>query len=270
MGILFIPLRRCHPAMTNLPARTRSFSDGETLLAAGTDHEVGFVILSGLVELRNDLGALIEQAGQGAVLGAVSLLFGGGQEYSAIAKGPVEAVGIDRASVSAQLSRNPDLVREAASAMLSRLDLVPRAERNTVPVDHEGPVARQGEWSEVRLKPASSETRAGLSRRGLDITKMPFGVGRKPLRGEQSPRTEIALMFPDTKPYNLSRSHFVIERGHNALMIRDVGSQLGTVVNGLRIGIEEPLNAVALHIGENEIIAGGSDSPFRFVIEITP
>jgi len=60
----------------------------------------------------------------------------------------------------------------------------------------------------------------------------------------------------------------VIERGHNALMIRDVGSQLGTVVNGLRIGIEEPLNAVELHIGENEIIAGGSDSPFRFVIEV--
>ena len=51
-------------------------------------------------------------------------------------------------------------------------------------------------------------------------------------------------------------------------MIRDVGSQLGTVVNGLRIGIEEPLNAVELHIGENEIIAGGSDSPFRFVIEV--
>lgn len=255
--------------MTNLPARTRSFSDGEILLAAGTDHDAGFVILSGHVEVRNDIGTVIEQAGQGAVLGAVSLLFGGGQEYSAIAKGPVEAVSIDRASVSAQLSRNPDLLREAASAMLSRLDLVPKAERDTVPVGHEGPIARQGEWSEVRLKPASSATRTGLSRRGQEITRMPFGVGRKPLRGEQSPRTEIALTFPDTKPYNLSRSHFVIERVHNALMIRDVGSQLGTVVNGLRIGIEEPLNAVPLHIGENEIIAGGADSPFRFVIEVT-
>jgi len=256
--------------MTNLPARTRSFSDGEVLLEAGSDHETGFVILSGHVEIRNATGGLIELASQGAVLGAVSLLFGGGQEYRATAKGAVEAISVDRASVSAQLARNPDLVRESAAAILARLDLVPQAERDTVPVDHDGPVATPGGWSEIRLKPASTATRAGLSRRGQEITRMPFGVGRKPLRGEQSPRTEVALMFPDSKPYNLSRSHFVIERGHNALMIRDVGSQLGTVVNGLRIGIEEPLNAVALHIGENEIIAGGSDSPFRFVIEVLP
>jgi hypothetical protein len=80
---------------------------------------------------------------------------------------------------------------------------------------------------------------------------------------------EIALMFSDSKPYNLSRSHFAIERGHNALMLRDVDSQLGTVVNGLRIGIDEPMNAVPLHIGENEIIAGAADSPFRFVLKIT-
>ena len=52
-------------------------------------------------------------------------------------------------------------------------------------------------------------------------------------------------------------------------MLRDVGSQLGTVVNWLRIGIDEPMNAVPLHIGENEIIAGAADSPFRFVLEIT-
>jgi CRP-like cAMP-binding protein len=256
--------------MTNLPARTRSFSDGDILLEAGADHERGFVILSGHVEIRSEAGALIEIAAQGAVLGAVSLLFGGGQEYRATAKGAVEAISVDRTSVSAQLARNPDLVREAATDILSRLDLVPKAERDAVPVDHAGPVATPGSWSGIRLKPASTATRAGLSRRGQEITRMPFGVGRKPLRGEQSPRTEIALMFADAKPYNLTRSHFVIEQGNNALMIRDVGSQLGTVVNGLRIGIEEPLNAVALHVGENAIIAGGADSPFHFVIEVLP
>ena len=99
---------------------------------------------------------------------------------------------------------------------------------------------------------------------------MPFGVGRKPLRGEQTPRVGITLMFGDYKPYNLSRSHFVIERGNNALMIRDVGSQLGTVVNGERIGIDERNNAVPLHIGENEITAGGTDTPFAFIVDIEP
>lgn len=256
--------------MSNLPARTRTFADGETLLQAGGDHEAGYVILAGHVDVRTDLGAAIERVGQGAVVGAVSLLFGGAQEFTVIAKGPVEAAIVDRATVSAQLSRNPELVREAANSILARLDLVPKAEREAVPTHHDGPIAAPGSWSDVRLRPASSETRAGLPKRGLQIDSMPFGIGRKPLRGEQSPRVEIALMFSDSKPYNLSRSHFAIERGHNALMLRDVGSQLGTVVNGLRIGIDEPLNAVPLHLGENEIVAGAADSPFRFVVEITP
>ncbi len=256
--------------MSNLPARTRNFSDGEVLLEAGFDHETGYVILSGHVRLRTESGALVETAAQGQVIGAVSVLFGGAQELTATAHGPVEAVPFDRATVSAQLSRNPDLVREAANGLLARLDLVPKAERDASPAGHNGPLAVPGTWSEIRLLPDSSATRSGMPKRGIVITQMPYGIGRKPLRGEQTPRTDIALMFPDSKPYNLSRSHFAIEHGHSAVMIRDVGSQLGTVVNGQRIGIDEIHNALPLHIGENEIAAGGADTPFRFVIDIAP
>ena len=240
------------------------------MLQAGGDFETGFVILSGHVELRTVSGALVEQAGQGAVLGAISLLFGGAQEFTATAKDQVEAAMVDRATVSAQLSRNPELVREAAGSILARLDLVPKAERAAAPKNHESPVAAPAGWSSVRIQSGSSETRSGMPRRGIKITEMPFGVGRKPLRGEQAPRVGITLMFGDSKPYNLSRSHFVIERGNNALMIRDVGSQLGTVVNCERIGIDERNNAVPLHIGENEITAGGADTPFAFIVDIEP
>jgi len=86
--------------MTTLPARTRSFSHGDTLLQAGSDHEEGFVILSGHVKLRPELGAMVERAGQGAVIGAVSLLFGGAQEYTAVARGDVEAAIVDRATMA--------------------------------------------------------------------------------------------------------------------------------------------------------------------------
>ena len=256
--------------MTNLPALTRNFADGDILLEAGSDHETGYVILSGHVRLRSEHGALVESAAQGQVVGAVSVLFGGPQEFTAVAHGPVEAVAFDRATVSAQLTRNPDLVREAANGLLARLDLVPKAERDASPSGHDGPLAAPGTWSQARLRPDSSATRSGMGRRGIVISDMPFGIGRKPLRGEKVPRANIALMFSDSKPYNLSRSHFVIEQGHAALMIRDVGSQLGTVVNGTRIGLDEVHNALPLHIGENTIAAGGADTPFRFVLDIAP
>ncbi|MBO6784075.1 MAG: cyclic nucleotide-binding domain-containing protein [Alphaproteobacteria bacterium] len=254
--------------MNNLPARTRTFADGEILLEAGYDHEIGYVILSGHVRLRSGHGALVESAAQGEVIGGASVLFGGPQELTAIAHGPVEALAIDRATVSAQLTRNPDAVREMAASLLARLDLVPKAEREAASSGHDSPLAAPGAWSEVRLRPDSSATRSGMPRRGIVISDIPFGIGRKPLRGEQAPRTGIALTFNDSKPYNLSRSHFMIEHGHTALMIRDVGSQLGTVVNGTRIGLDHLHNALPLHIGENGIAAGGADTPFRFVLEI--
>lgn len=280
--------------MNTLPGRTRIFSDQDFLLRAGEDPDIGFVIVTGRVELRNGTGTLLGDARQGDVIGAASLLFGGRQELSAIAAGPVEAVMVDRGTVAAALARNPDQVRRAATQLLTGLDLVPRAERgeeqsaeivaethfqadsNVVsitgrrarPAAHPGDIAEMGSWSEIWFKPASDATRSGMPKRGVKINETPFGVGRKPKRGEQIPRTDIVLQFSDERPYNLSRNHFLIELGRPGLMIRDAGSQLGTVVNGERIGLDEPRNVMPLHIGANEIEAGGYNTPFVFILEI--
>ncbi|MBT6537040.1 MAG: cyclic nucleotide-binding domain-containing protein [Rhodospirillaceae bacterium] len=280
--------------MNTLPGRTRIFSDQDFLLRAGEDPDAGFVIITGRVELRNAAGTLLGDARQGDVIGAASLLFGGRQDLSAIAAGPVEAAMVDRGTVAAELSRNPDLVRSSATQLLKALNLVPAAETgakqqaepcgafdfdtdsNVVPITgkrapaaaHPGDIAEMGSWSAIWLKPASDATRSGMPKRGIKINETPYGVGRKPKRGEQIPRTDIILQFSDERPYNLSRHHFMIELGRPGLMIRDAGSQLGTLVNGERIGLDEPRNAVSLHIGENAIEAGGYDTPFHFIIVI--
>ncbi|MDA0787138.1 MAG: FHA domain-containing protein [Proteobacteria bacterium] len=280
--------------MNTLPGRTRVFSDQDFLLRAGEDPDVGFVIITGRVELRNAAGTLLGDARQGDVIGAASLLFGGRQDLSAIAAGPVEATMVDRSTVAAEMARNPDQVRRAATQLLAGLNLVPLAEtgaeshieivaearfapdsnvvsitgKRARPAAHPGDIAEMGSWSEIWLKPASDATRSGMPRHGIKINETPYGVGRKPKRGEQIPRTDIVLQFSDERPYNLSRNHFLIELGRPGLMIRDAGSQLGTVVNGERIGLDEPRNVMPLHIGANEIEAGGYNTPFVFILEI--
>ena len=114
--------------MNTLPGRTRVFSDQDFLLRAGEDPDVGFVIITGRVELRNAAGTLLGDARQGDVIGAASLLFGGRQDLSAIAAGPVEATMVDRSTVAAEMARNPDQVRRAATQLLAGLNLVPLAE----------------------------------------------------------------------------------------------------------------------------------------------
>jgi len=47
-------------------------------------------------------------------------------------------------------------------------------------------------------------------------------------------------------------------------VVRDLESDLGTLVNGLRIAQFERSGAADLRFGENRIQAGGLESPYRF------
>jgi hypothetical protein len=123
---------------------------------------------------------------------------------------------------------------------------------------------------EVRLKPLTPNTRDNAPRRDFLVAELPFGIGHKPLRHEQTPRTEMPPMLINNKPYSLSRSHVVVEHGHVTLMVRDVRSYLCNEVNGERIGEDNTLNAMVLRMGENAAAAGGQGAPFGFLVEILP
>ena len=119
----------------------------------------------------------------------------------------------------------------------------------------------------VRVLPASAELVARMAPEGL-TPRLPFRVGRRTIKGEIKPTEENDLAFADAKPFNLSRRHFVIEGTRQGLMLRDCGSQLGTLVNGTRIGARTDSNVALLKAGDNDVVAGGDDSPFRFTVRI--
>jgi len=57
----------------------------------------------------------------------------------------------------------------------------------------------------------------------------------------------------------------VTQRGAR-LIIADLGSTLGTIVNGQAIGHHFMSDAAPLRSGDNHIIAGGHGSPFEFTV----
>jgi hypothetical protein len=113
----------------------------------------------------------------------------------------------------------------------------------------------------------------------LGLGDLPFIVGRRPAAGEWLPPWQPDLELNDTAPFSLSRNHFAIERCDGRYRVRDLCSTLGTIVNGEPIGhYLRPDASTAwgrlasdapLRAGENEIIAGGVDSPFVFSVFIT-
>jgi FHA domain len=104
--------------------------------------------------------------------------------------------------------------------------------------------------------------------RDLRLTHLPFRVGRLPVAGEAQPIEVNDLQLSDTMPFNVSRDHFAIERVPDGVQVRDRGSHVGTIVNGVRIGGHHHVATVPLAVGENEVVVGSPMSPFRFRVVV--
>jgi len=61
----------------------------------------------------------------------------------------------------------------------------------------------------------------------------------------------------------------MIEKRDGSYHVRDLRSTLGTIVNGEPIGTHFRTDDAPLQAGENEVIAGGVDSPFVFSVYLS-
>jgi CRP/FNR family transcriptional regulator, cyclic AMP receptor protein len=104
-------------------------------------------------------------------------------------------------------------------------------------------------------------------RASLRLGDLPFVVGRGPVAWEGLLPLQPDLKLDDTVPFRLSRNHFMIGKRDGNYYVRDLRSTLGTIVNGEPIGDFRGDDA-ALRAGENEVIAGGVNSPFVFSVFI--
>src|SRR5262245_58956937 len=93
--------------------------------------------------------------------------------------------------------------------------------------------------------------------------RTPRGAGGGEV-GEALPPLQPDLKLNDTVPFRLSRNHFMIEKRDGSYYVRDLRSTLGTIVNGEPIGDHFRGDDAPLRAGENEVIAGGVDSPVVF------
>jgi FHA domain len=107
-----------------------------------------------------------------------------------------------------------------------------------------------------------------LPARALRLAGLPFRVGRLPVAGEAQPIEVNDLQLPDMTPFNVSRDHFIIELAPDGVQVRDRGSYVGTIVNGVQIGRHHHVATVPLAVGDNEVVAGSPRSPFRFRVVV--
>ena len=170
-----------------------------------------------------------------------------------------------REQVLKLLERHDENTRELLAALFDQAE----PPKNRAPKDDCPDAVIDGiQLVRLLLKPSSRPLAAWIGREPIEITRLPFVVGRLGEGDDASSHDHIDLVLNDKKPYQLSRQHFIIDTYDGELVVRDTGSYHGTTVNSQRIGNDRTTNMVSLRLGKNSIIAGSTDSPYCFTLLI--
>lgn len=261
--------------MTAAEARYRP---GDTLFREGDPSDVVLRVLAGEVEILKELDGqtvVLGRAGAGEFVGEMGALQGLPRSATVRAVGEVAVEVIPPEEFLRRISADADMALQLLVRLSERLRaadqrlavaLLAAAGRGTSeprPMPSE-PSATAPDGAQLTIFAETAELAGQLPPDGLAVTALPFRVGRRPEREDGTPTPKVDLLLDDAKPFRLSRAHFALERRGNGVVVRDLGSVLGTAVNGRFLGQHFATDDVPLEPGENRIIAGGAGSPFTF------
>ncbi len=120
--------------------------------------------------------------------------------------------------------------------------------------------AARAEAAQVLLVPGSRALEGQIGHDGIAVERVPFRVGRRALPGGSTRVEPVEPSLQAHDSFQTATQHFAIEERDGRLVVRDLGTPLGTLVNGRRIAeFEESLTAP---------LRLGADSRFRFTLVI--
>jgi CRP/FNR family transcriptional regulator, cyclic AMP receptor protein len=255
------------------------FAERQILFREGDPSDGVFRLLSGTADVVRELDGdpiLLGRVGAGQFVGEMGVVENRPRSATVRAASEVEAEFFNPAEFLDQIVGSPRAARELIQRLSQRL----READDRIANDERRPGRANDNWkgadNHTAVSPVSNAHLAAKSEwlqqqlpTPLGLGEPPLVVGRRPVAGEGSPLWQPDLLLDDTAPFRLSRNHFVIEMRDGGHHVRDLCSTLGTIVNGQPIGNHFGTDHAALRVGENEVIAGGADSPFVFAVLIT-
>jgi hypothetical protein len=250
------------------------FAEGQVLFREGDPADSVFRLLTGAVAILRELDSepiLLGTVGAGQFIGEMGVLENRPRSATARAASEVEAEILTSAEFFDQIANSPRAARELIQRLSQRLraadDRIVNEERSGRALwtrkDADGQTAVSGNNAYLAAK---NPWLGGQLHTPIRVGDVPFIVGREPVAGEGLPPLQPDLKLADGAPFRLSRNHFLIEKRAGSYHVRDLRSTLGTIVNGEPIGNHFRTDDAPLRAGENEVIAGGVDSPFVFSV----
>ena len=263
-------------------AMRKHFDRDEVLFRQGDPSDFAFLVLSGSADVLRAVGEdsiVLGSVNAGEFVGEMGVLEGRPRSATVRATSSLEAELIERQAFLDRVSSEPELARKLLVRMSARLrdvdDMLAYlyAGKGTEDADGRRDLIETPQSGEALPSITLAATTYGakffVGADPIRIAHLPFTVGRQP--GEQETGATIApdLAIFEPAPYRLSRAHFTLMRREGELLVRDLNSTLGTIVNDRPLGRDFPSDSAALHKGDNTLVAGGKGSPFAFVVTVS-
>jgi len=264
----------------------RPFRNGDVLLRQGDPSDCVLRVRSGEVQVLREVGdasIVLGHVRSGEWLGEMGVIKHRNRSATARAASDGEVEVLSAGDFLERVSGDPALARELIRRLSVRLrDIEDKIAGELVAHGHDasgdgaGPTGPDLGSTDpdatgaaaISLVAVSEALRARIGAAPIRVGRLPFVVGRVPVAGERRPTRPADLEIEDDEPFHLSRAHFMIAQTRDRLLLSDLGSALGTSVNGRLIGLHVASDAAPLLPGDNRVQAGGVHSPFEFVVTI--
>jgi CRP-like cAMP-binding protein len=244
------------------------FRQGQTVYSEGDASDCAYIVASGSVEVSRAAGdstVPLSHLHNGQIFGEVGVIRNLPRSTTVRAATDVSLLKITKQDFDTAFGNNP-LALTLLRMLCERLsDATQRIYEEQLDTG----TAAIANIAEIRLRPGSPEIEAQIGRDGVEVEELPFSVGRRALAGDPPAKHDAELLLRVTKPYEMAPRHFVLEEQNGGLAIRDLGTVLGTSVNGIRIASFEQADNMPVKLGVSEIQAGGLDSTARFTLVVT-
>jgi CRP/FNR family transcriptional regulator, cyclic AMP receptor protein len=254
----------------------KRFEPGDVLFRQGDPSDHVVLIRAGAAEVLREVGddaILLGTAKEGEFVGEMGVLDERPRSATVRAASALEVELISRRGFLERVSGDPQLAHKLLVRMSARLrdveDMLATLHAASAAAGAHAQAASAPErLPSIRLEATTYAAMLYVGSEPIRIAGLPYVVGRESDIGEPALPRKPDLEIPDPKPYRLSRHHFCILAEDGAVQVRDLNSELGTLVNDIPLGHDFAQDRIPLHQGENAVIAGGRGSPYAFTVTL--
>lgn len=254
---------------------------GSLIYAKGEESNAVYFVESGTVELLQSARHtmyVVAQLTEGMIFGEMGVLRSRPRSVTARAKTNIRLRRVSKAGFYNSLRSANAIAMPLLRMLCERLEGVNSRIADAQPY---GVGVERRRVKSITLTPGCNMVKGMLGRQMVRIDAYPYRVGRRANRGDVY-LSDRQLLLPDVKTtssmlsssesprriFHLARNHFMVADLDGRLVVQDMGTPTGTIVNGTAISRFKHAGTAALDVGRNEIVAGTSDSPFCFCIDV--